>query len=120
MQIFPTKKPISIFENIAHIWRSQIPKRPPGNQAGPHDPDGDRALLELYEAARKGFPSRQGEPKSEPWSKTQLARQLTKTPEGRKRWGRPSQIVRRLETLINERNKQKKTPARRKPSTPTK
>jgi hypothetical protein len=92
---------IDIFENIAHIWRSQIPKRPLGKQAGPHDPEGDKFLLALYDVVRNGEAPGQ----TKPWSKTSLAMQLTKTPEGRERWGRPSQIVRRLEVLINERNK---------------
>jgi hypothetical protein len=92
---------VDIFENIAHIWQSQIPKRPPGKQAGPHDPEGDSFLLACYAAGV--MPGQ-----SQPWSKTKLAMQLTKTPEGRKRWGRPSQIVRRLERLINEGNKQRR------------
>jgi hypothetical protein len=100
---------VDIFENIAHIWRSQIPKRPPGKQAGPHDPEGDKFLVALYDMVRNGEAPGQ----TRPWSKTVLAMQLTKTPEGRKRWGRPSQIVRRLEVLINERNK-------RESATPTK
>jgi hypothetical protein len=98
-----------VFEHVAEIYRRQV-KRPPGKRSGPHDPGLDDLLLYLWDQARN---CRLIPGQTKKWSQNTLARRLEGSGSG---WGTATTIKRRLERLINERNKRE----RNKQKSPTK